>query len=666
MNRQQDRLLRRIRTSPRAHVRALAAVCARPAASGLFRTLFLLSLLCVSLSLAACTGATRSKSKLPPLQVPPANATDSQICRDLTAFPQDLRVYAQKAGAALPLLSPEAQAEQADKSRMRHFRAWSMTEPSKWVKQSLDKDFNLKPDKGYTDNLRPLAPGEWAALQMNANREAFPARVERGITVRHTDLRAMPTSKPFFLNPDKSGEGYPFDYFQHTSLPVGTPVFICHVSEDGLWVLVETNVSAGWLPAADVASVDDAFVERWQSLPLAALVRDNVTLRAAGTRQDEVTGAPPSVRGHIGTLLPFVSERVPPPPPALPPAQGAPVKKAHPASAAQKFPESAGNAAMSGDNSPVLQEAEAPASPGTPAPGVADVSPALGIDSPAGISAPGDPAPSCVRVIRGPGQIPAGYGLSGPALPQSEAEFTVLYPRRSASGQALAAPAILPVGSAVRVPLPLTPGNVAAVGNCMMGQPYGWGGLFENRDCSALTRDLMAPFGLWLPRNSANQGSWGRPIVLKDMPNEEKEARILAEAVPFFSLVWLRGHIGLYLGEYEGRPAMFHNIWGLRIRGADPASGLVCESRAVIGKAVVTSLSPGAELPGISTPGSILDRIERISVLPEAEEKLPVLAARKVVAVKKIAARPAGKKHAASSKGRKVAPAGRKAAARKR
>ena len=163
------------------------------------------------------------------------------------------------------------------------------------------------------------------------------------------------------------------------------------------------------------------------------------------------------------------------------------------------------------------------------------------------------------------------------------------------------------------VPLPLTAEAVARIGNEMMGQPYAWGGLDGKRDCSALTRDLMAPFGIFLPRNSSAQGRAGRPIPLAGMSNEEKEAAILREAPPFRSLIWLRGHIGLYIGSYQGKAMLFHSMWGLRTK--DASGG--CDNRAVVGKTVVTTLRPGSERPDLCTPGSFLDRIEKVAVLPQ-------------------------------------------------
>ena len=222
----------------------------------------------------------------------------------------------------------------------------------------------------------------------------------------------------------------------------------------------------------------------------------------------------------------------------------------------------------------------------------------------------------------------------------------VMLPTRGADGKARARVALLDAHDAAQRPLPLTPGNIARVADTMMGQPYGWGGLFEQRDCSAAMRDLFAPFGIWLPRNSGEQARWGRRITVAGLSADEKERAIMAQGIPFLSLVCLHGHVGLYLGNYpvDGveRPVMFHNIWGIRVKnpykqstavarknassGNDEDAGRLmyaigADDRAIIGKTVITTLRPGAELPWIASPASLLDRIDGLSILPEFEGK---------------------------------------------
>jgi cell wall-associated NlpC family hydrolase len=433
--------------------------------------------LILCLFLSACAGAGKGLYDGPP-------------CADVLTLPQDLRVYAEAAGGSRRLLAPEAQAEVAARGAERFFKPWSNDRPAPYIKKLLQENFGLKPDRAYIDETRPFPPETWKAIEANADKQAFGRGAGPAVTLRHCDLRAAPTSLRFYLRPDLPGEGYPFDYFQETSLPPGVPLYICAVSADGDWVLAESPLAAGWLPARDTARTDEAFMRLWRSRPLAALVRDGVNV--GGTR------------AHIGTLLP-----------------------------------------LSGRN--------------------------------------GDAS-------------------------------AVLHPRRGVSGRAEAATAVLPQGSAVTVPLPLTADNVAAVGNAMMGQRYTWGGLDEGRDCSALTRDIFVPFGLYAPRHSGAQARSGRAIPLTGAG--DKEAQITREAQAFQSLIYLPGHIALHLGVYEGRNLIFHNIWGLRTR--DASGG--CDGRAVIGKAVVTTLDPGRERPDLCAGKNLKDRMKTIVLPFEREE----------------------------------------------
>ena len=161
----------------------------------------------------------------------------------------------------------------------------------------------------------------------------------------------------------------------------------------------------------------------------------------------------------------------------------------------------------------------------------------------------------------------------------------------------------------VRMPLLLTPGNVARVGDRMMGQPYGWGGLYGRRDCSATMQDLFAPFGLWLPRNSKDQGEEGRPQSLEGLSAEAKERALREKARPFRTLLWMPGHIGLYAGQWEGKAAMFHTMWGVK----NSVGGE--EGRLVIGRSVVTGLRPGEERGDVDDEHLLIERVKALTVL---------------------------------------------------
>ncbi|MDR1965749.1 MAG: SH3 domain-containing protein [Synergistaceae bacterium] len=156
---------------------------------------------------------------------------------------------------------------------------------------------------------------------------------------------------------------------------------------------------------------------------------------------------------------------------------------------------------------------------------------------------------------------------------------------------------------AVPFPLPFTPRNAASLIDGMMGEPYGWGGAGRFRDCSAMTRDYFSVFGVWLPRNSGDQAVTGARISLKNTASGERNGVIVPAAVPFATLIHMPGHIMLYLGVYDGEPVVFHNTWGVQTNSG----------RAVVGKAVVSSLRLGSEIPGKPANSLLIDRIDSIS-----------------------------------------------------
>lgn len=193
--------------------------------------------------------------------------------------------------------------------------------------------------------------------------------------------------------------------------------------------------------------------------------------------------------------------------------------------------------------------------------------------------------------------------------------LSVLVPYREVTGRAALREAPLSPDDGGLKPLPFTPANVAALGDRMMGQVYGWGGMYENRDCSATLRDLFAAFGFWLPRNSAAQAKAGTVISIDKLSAADKERLIAAQAKPFRSLLWLPGHIGLYIGQWQGKAVMFHSVWGLRTLEDTPDGPM--EGRWVIGRTAVSDLDPGKDIPQVQS--DLVGRMQRIVILGERE-----------------------------------------------
>lgn len=193
-------------------------------------------------------------------------------------------------------------------------------------------------------------------------------------------------------------------------------------------------------------------------------------------------------------------------------------------------------------------------------------------------------------------------------------KVTVLVPSRDVQGNAHFFPVAVSARYIAKIPAVLTPRAMATLASRIVGQRYGWGGLFENRDCSSTMRDLFTLFGVWLPRNSRSQAARGdEGISLKDLSPQEKRSIIVDKGIPFFSLIAMKGHIGMYIGQdpVTCQPLLLHDIWGVRTYDDDR------EGRAIIGCLCITTLRPGEERSDVKKD-SFYNKLNKLQVKPGA------------------------------------------------
>ncbi len=162
---------------------------------------------------------------------------------------------------------------------------------------------------------------------------------------------------------------------------------------------------------------------------------------------------------------------------------------------------------------------------------------------------------------------------------------------------------VVPKTLIAKKPLAFTPQNVAKIAKEFYNEPYGWGGKMQTRDCSATTRDFFTPFGIFLPRNSGKQAKLGERIYIKGLPKELKKATIIKNAKPFRSMLFVPGHIGLYLGKYKNEPVIMHTYWGVRLNNW---------SKYPLCRTIVTTTEPGRELPNIRERSKLINTLKYI------------------------------------------------------
>ena len=225
-----------------------------------------------------------------------------------------------------------------------------------------------------------------------------------------------------------------------------------------------------------------------------------------------------------------------------------------------------------------------------------------------------------VRDEKGIRRFRAPVGAVFPKVGEDARDTWILTALRDDRGKALLRKARVAKAAAADKPLSLTPRHAAKLAAELIGEPYGWGGLDDKRDCSALIRDLFTPFGLWLPRNSKEQAEAGRFISLRGLPPAEKTALIVSRGVPWRTLLWTPGHIMLYIGVHQGQPLIFHSFWSVTTRDAAGNKG-----RVIVGRAAVTTLHPGRELSGGDLPRNDVEGMTLLGEPPESGS-MPVAA----------------------------------------
>ncbi|WP_321311144.1 SH3 domain-containing protein [Halarcobacter sp.] len=159
-------------------------------------------------------------------------------------------------------------------------------------------------------------------------------------------------------------------------------------------------------------------------------------------------------------------------------------------------------------------------------------------------------------------------------------------------------------------PLKFSANNINKLLQEFIGEPYGWGGLNNHRDCSSFTQDFFTPFAIYLNRNSKAQTKGYKYIDIYKMSNKKKKEFIVNNAIPFLTLIYLRGHIMLYIGDINKEPLAMHNMWGIRTWDT-----LFSRGRNIVGKTVITSLEPGIELRNVDKKSTILSKIRGIVIL---------------------------------------------------
>jgi cell wall-associated NlpC family hydrolase len=399
---------------------------------------------------------------------------------DMKRIPQDPAFYADQ----IKPFSKKEQNALDEKFNTKYFQPWTL--------KKLDipkKDFGwevrfITKSPIYREKGKLIPASVYDKWIVNADYQNIDSKKYKAITIKRTNIKALPTSSAFYRDPKKTGEGFPFDYNQNSAIHINIPLYISHFSKDNRWAFVRASYAFGWVKTSDLALVNKDFIQTFQNKNYAMVIKDNLRLYD--------------------------------------------------------------------DNEPL----------------------------------------SLVKI--------------GAVFPIDEDETYYLTASRDDKGRAhiVKVKAVIDkVNIIAKKPLPFTAENVAMLAQEFYGEPYGWGGSYECRDCSATTRDFLGAFGIFLRRNSGKQVEDGENINIKGMSKKTKKEKIIKDAQPFRSLLHVPGHIVLYLGEYKGEPIIMHTYWGIRKND---------KTKIITGRTIITSTEPGKERADVKEKSKLINTLQTI------------------------------------------------------
>lgn len=169
----------------------------------------------------------------------------------------------------------------------------------------------------------------------------------------------------------------------------------------------------------------------------------------------------------------------------------------------------------------------------------------------------------------------SGYiGAVFPLVERKEGITSILIPVKNEHNNALIKTAFINSRAADLMPLTASKKNIVKIIRQLQNRPYGWGGAYFYNDCSQEMKSIFTPFGIWLPRNSAQQSKLNSGLdLLKATPNERINT-LKTKGHPLMTLIYIGGHVMLYVGNKkmdtnEMEAISYQNVWGLSPKNKD-------------------------------------------------------------------------------------------------
>ena len=112
--------------------------------------------------------------------------------------------------------------------------------------------------------------------------------------------------------------------------------------------------------------------------------------------------------------------------------------------------------------------------------------------------------------------------------------------------------------------LPFTRQNIIKQAFKFLGERYGWGHDYNGRDCTGFIGEVYKTFGFIMPRNTGQQGrsQYGDNQFFTQKTSVKKKMAALKK-LRVGDLLYIPGHVMMFLGYEKGQPYVIHDVKGL-------------------------------------------------------------------------------------------------------
>jgi cell wall-associated NlpC family hydrolase len=140
--------------------------------------------------------------------------------------------------------------------------------------------------------------------------------------------------------------------------------------------------------------------------------------------------------------------------------------------------------------------------------------------------------------------------------------YTVLLPLRSPEGALEIKQALIARNQDVHKGfLPFTRENIIRQAFKFLGERYGWGHSLNARDCTGFVMEVYKAFGIYMPRNTGQQGSsnFGENTRFTEQTTEAAKLEAFKK-MDIGDLIYVPGHVLMYIGSVDGEPYVIHDV----------------------------------------------------------------------------------------------------------